>query len=240
MNIVISGYGRMGKLVETVAKNRKHNITCILDNANDWSAKEKLIKQSDVIIDFSLPHTVVGNIKRAFEMNVPIVTGTTGWEKERKALIELCRQNNGTLFFAPNFSIGVNIFFEINKKLAALMNDFSDYNVSIEETHHTKKLDAPSGTAVHLADDIIEKLARKEKWVNFATADREKLAVFSQREGNIIGTHKVIYTSEIDTISIEHNAKDRAGFASGAVRAAEWCYNKTGYFEMKDMLNINK
>lgn len=240
MNIVISGYGKMGKQVEKAALERRHKISAIIDTEEDWQKHSHALSEAAVIIDFSMPSVVVENIKRAFAMQLPIVTGTTAWDKERSNIIRQCREEGQTLFFAPNFSIGVNIFFEVNKYVAGLMSSLQQYDVHIEETHHIEKIDKPSGTAVRMAEDILKFHNHKEKWVNFAAAHKNELAVLSKREGGIIGNHKVIYNSAVDTLTLEHDAKDRKGFAMGAVLAAEWALGKKGYFEMKDMLNFNK
>ncbi|MDD3877145.1 MAG: 4-hydroxy-tetrahydrodipicolinate reductase [Bacteroidales bacterium] len=240
MNIAISGYGRMGKIIESLANERNHKIVAIIDNESDWKLKRDALAVADVIIDFSLPQAVTGNIDKAFGLNIPIVIGTTGWDKERENIIAFCKNHSKTLFFSPNYSIGVNIFFELNKKLAELMQNITAYDVGIEEVHHAGKIDKPSGTARKLAEDLLPLMPGKEKWVNFASGNPDDLSIISFREGNITGNHRVIYTSEKDVITIEHKALNREGFALGAVLAAEWVIGKTGYFEMKDMLNFNK
>jgi 4-hydroxy-tetrahydrodipicolinate reductase len=236
MKIAIIGYGRMGKKVEEIASNRNHHIHCIIDSEQDWSTKKQKLGQCDVAIEFSIAETVVENIRRCHEAGLAVVTGTTGWDKARIRMIEDMQQHENTLFFAPNFSIGVNLLFEINRQLAQLIEPHTQYKASISETHHIHKLDAPSGTAIALADDIISRNKTIEKWVKDAASDRTELAVASKREGEVIGDHQVTWDSDVDTISIKHHAKNRNGFALGAVIAAEWVHDKKGYFEMPDML----
>ena len=234
MNIIISGYGRMGKLIHETALCRNHKVTAILDNEEDWN-DSTLFKDADVIIDFSMPTTAVQNIEKSFLLQIPIVVGATGWYDKLDLIKETCINKNQSLFFAPNFSIGVNLFFQLNKYLSNLMKE-QPYEIQIKETHHTSKLDAPSGTAIKMAEDIINILPTKEKWTNFATSDKSELQIISERKDNIIGNHEVIFISDEDEIIIEHKAKSRKGFAIGALMAAEWLLGKKGVFEMKDML----
>lgn len=236
MKIAIIGYGRMGKKVEEIALSRNHQIHCIIDNEQDWTAKKEKLKECDAAIEFSLADTVEHNIERCHEAGVAIVTGTTGWDEKRLKMIEPIRQSGKTLFFAPNFSIGVNLLFEINRNLAELIAPHTQYKASISEKHHIHKLDAPSGTAIALANDIICRNAGIEKWVKQSAKSSDELAMVSKREGEIIGDHRVTWDSDVDTISIEHHAKNRNGFSQGAVIAAEWVHDKKGYFEMSDML----
>jgi len=238
MNIAISGYGKMGKTIEKLALEKRYNILAILDNEKDWSVKHDSILKADVIIDFSLPMAVTNNIKKAFALNKPIVSGTTGWDNEKKTIVEQCTNQGKTLFFAPNFSIGVNIFFELNIKLADMLKAIPTYDVRIEEEHHTQKLDMPSGTALKLAKDLLPLMPAKTKWVNTNSKNKSDLSVISIRKDNITGNHRVIYTSDKDIISIEHHALKREAFAEGALMAAQWVRGKKGYFEMKDMLNF--
>ncbi len=240
MQIIISGYGKMGKKIEQVALKRKHHIIHIIDTIRDWDALKKGVLKADAIIDFSLPQVAPDNIKKAFDYNIPIISGTTGWEDQKEEIIELCQKKQQTLFYAPNFSIGVNIFFEINRVLSRLMISHKDYDVHIEETHHTHKLDKPSGTAIHLANDILKLHKHKKNWQLAPVAEKSSLGIVSKREGHVIGTHKVVYHSAIDQIALEHESNNREGFALGAVLAAEWVHNKKGFYEMKDMLNFNK
>lgn len=229
----------MGKEIEKIALQRNHQIVSIIDTENDWKniAKNKL--KADVVIDFSTPTTVFDNVKRSFALNYKVVIGTTGWYKQLDELKSLCLSNNQTMFYASNFSIGVHIFFEINKKLAQLMKNQVQYDVFLEETHHLQKLDAPSGTAITLANEIIKNIDRKKDWVNTQKKeDSSALEIKSIRIDNITGIHRVYYESPVDIIEIKHTAKNRIGFAIGAVMAAEWLQGKKGIYEMKDMLNI--
>jgi 4-hydroxy-tetrahydrodipicolinate reductase len=223
----------MGKEVEQQATARKHTITGIANREEDW--KDKELFSADVVIDFSLPETATDNIYRCFDRNIPMVTGTTGWYDKLDEVSEQCRRKRQTLFYAPNFSIGVNLFFTINEFLAALMDDQPDYEAHISETHHIHKKDAPSGTAKRLAEIIIAKTARYQDWTT-QQHDAGKIAVSSSRHGEIPGTHEVTYDSGVDTITLKHEAKSRKGFALGAVIAAEWVAGKKGVFTMKDLL----
>ena len=236
MNIVISGYGRMGKEVEAIALKRGHQIICKIDQLGDWAEFDPLFSQADVVIDFSQPEVVVDNLKRCFKAGIPIVTGTTGWDKQLEEVVQECNSQKGTLFFAPNFSIGVNIFFRANQQLAKLMAGVEGYSVQIEETHHIHKLDAPSGTAIKIADGIIEKNSHYQKWVKEVANSFLELPILSKREGEVTGMHEVIYDSKVDTLTLKHEAKNRGGFALGAVLAAEFVQGKVGVFTMDDLL----
>lgn len=236
MKIALLGYGKMGKEIERIALERNHEIVLKIDSPDDWEKYLFDYPKVDVAIEFSTPETVLDNIVKSFSANIPIVVGTTGWNNELDTIIKLCKEKDQTIFYSSNFSIGVNIFFEINKKLAKLMNKHPEYEVFIEEVHHTQKLDAPSGTAITLANDIIKNLHRKEKWNNEMTEDDQAIGIKSVRENNIPGTHIITYESNIDSIEIKHSAKSRRGFAFGAVLAAEFIYGKKGVFEMKDIL----
>lgn len=238
MKIVISGYGRMGHQVEKVCVEHKHNIITTIDNADDWKNKTAIIKTADVIIDFSLPETAINVFERCFDLNIPIVTGTTGWYSKMEEIKTLCKSKNASFFYSANFSIGVNIFFEANKKLAKMLSAVGNYSPSMEETHHIHKLDAPSGTAIKAADGIIEVFDGIDKWKNENPTLANELLIISKREGEVIGNHSVIYDSEVDEIKISHKAKNRKGFALGAVVAAEFLKGKKGFFTMKDLLNI--
>ena len=238
MKIALSGYGKMGRETERIALQKNHLITAVLDKAEDWKIYHDRIIESDVIIDFSMPGVVLTNIRQAFELNIPIVVGTTGWDDKKEEIRRQCLENDHTLFTASNFSIGVNIFFEINTLLAGFMDHYPDYQPTIEEVHHTQKLDKPSGTAIELAKQIIENINRKNKWILDRNGEVSDLSIFSKRIADIPGTHKVIYSSEVDQIEIIHTAKSRKGFAAGAVMAAEWLAGKKGYFGMKDLLGI--
>lgn len=235
MQIALLGYGKMGKEIESVAKERDHDVAAIIDSEDDWMEKISILRDCDVAIDFSTPGTAVDNIMKCFSINVPIVVGTTGWYEHLESVIHDCQQQDATLFVASNFSIGVNMLFDINRRLAQLMNRYQEYNVQITETHHIHKLDAPSGTAITLANGIIENISRKDSWKLNATAP-EELNIVAHRIGEVPGIHQVTYDSDIDTISISHEAKSRKGFALGAVLAAEFINGKKGYFTMQDLL----
>lgn len=239
MKIAIIGYGKMGQEIEKLAIARKHEIVSIVDNENEWIEFADEIKKADVAIEFTSPSAVYGNIRNAFNNHLPIVVGTTGWKERLPEIKTLCAKMDQTLIYASNFSIGVNLFFETNRKLAELMRDFPEYNVNIEETHHTAKIDSPSGTAIKLADDILNVIKRKSKWINSPEIDDEQaLKIESKRISNTPGTHIVTYESKIDTIELSHTAHNRKGFAQGAVLAAEWIFDKKGVFTMRDVLDL--
>ena len=238
MKITLSGYGKMGKEVEQIALHKNHTISTILDKQEDWEILQKPISESDVIIDFSQPDVVVSNLKQAFKLNIPIVTGTTGWDNQKEEIRQLCLANQQALFVASNFSIGVNIFFEINSLLAKFMDQYPAYHPSIEEIHHIQKLDKPSGTAIELAKQIIEQISRKSNYTLEKEILPSDIKVVSKRMEDIPGTHIVTYSSEVDQIELKHIAHNRKGFASGAVMAAEWIIGKKGCFGMKDLLGI--
>ncbi len=232
MNIALLGYGRMGKSIEAIALNRNHNITIKATSSTttfDFS-------ETDVAIDFSIPSTAVNNIKRAIDAGIPVISGTTGWLEHYDEVLEYCKSNNGTFLYASNFSLGVNIFFEINARLSQLMASVEGYSTEIEEIHHTQKLDAPSGTAITLAEQIIENTNYKVWTLDKPNSD--ELHIEAKRIPEVPGTHEITYNSEIDSISIKHTAHSRQGFALGAVIAAEWIKDKKGIFSMKDVLNI--
>ncbi|MFC0605469.1 4-hydroxy-tetrahydrodipicolinate reductase [Winogradskyella pulchriflava] len=233
MNIALLGYGRMGKSIEAIALNRNHKITLKIANATD----DYDFSNVDVAIDFSIPNAAVTNIKKALDAGVPVISGTTGWLENYDDIINYCNTKNGTFLYASNFSLGVNIFFEINKKLSQLMAGFPDYSTEIEEIHHTQKLDAPSGTAITLAEQIIEQTNYKNWTLEQPKAD--EIHIEAKRIPEVPGTHEITYNSEIDSISIRHTAHSRQGFALGAVIAAEWIKDKKGVFSMKDVLKIN-
>lgn len=232
MNIALLGYGKMGKTIEKIAIQRGHNI--VLKVSSD--TKNYNLNNVDIAIDFSLPSTAFENISQCIKQNTPVISGTTGWLEKYDDIVSLCNQNNGTFLYASNFSLGVNIFFEVNKMLAKLMKDLPQYNVKIEEIHHTQKLDAPSGTAITLAEQIINKSDYKN-WT-LETPKPKEIGILAKRIENVPGTHEINYESEVDSISIKHTAHSREGFALGAVIAAEWIHDKTGVYTMKDVLNI--
>ncbi|MCX6243260.1 MAG: 4-hydroxy-tetrahydrodipicolinate reductase [Bacteroidetes bacterium] len=237
MKIALLGYGKMGREIERLALFQKHEITLVIDSIEDWEKDGGRLAEADVAIEFSQPDTVVDNIYHCFDANVPVVVGTTGWFEEAEQLKKDTLERNQSLFFSTNFSIGVNLFFDLNRHLAAIMSKWKDYEISIEETHHIHKQDAPSGTAIVLANDIIRNSERKEKWVREPSENPEELGILSFRTENEPGTHKVRYDSEVDSIEIIHTAKNRRGFATGALMAAEWILDRKGFFEMKDLLS---
>ena len=237
MKIAILGYGKMGQEIERIAISRKHQVTLIIDSIEDWEKEGTRLGEADIAIEFSQPDTVMDNIYNCFDANVPLVIGTTGWYEDLEQVKKDCLDRGQSLFYSTNFSIGVNLFFELNRKLAGIMSTMKDYEISIEETHHVHKQDAPSGTAIMLANDIIRNSGRKEKWVKAMSENPEELAIQSFRTDNVPGTHKVKYESEVDSIEIIHTAKNRRGFAIGSILAAEWLLGKKGVYEMKDLLN---
>jgi len=233
LNIAIIGYGKMGKIIEKTSISRGHNIVCIIDN-NNWN-KGKL-NNADVAIEFTSPENAVDNIIKCFDSSVPVVVGTTGWYDEYDKVINKCKENDASILSATNFSIGVNIFFEINRKLAKLLNKQNDYNAEVSETHHIHKLDSPSGTAITIADDIINNVNRYNKWSENDVIADNILPIIAKREAEVPGTHQVKYSSDIDEITISHKAKNREGFALGAVIAAEFIQDKKGVFTMQDVI----
>jgi 4-hydroxy-tetrahydrodipicolinate reductase len=235
MKIALLGYGKMGKEIESIALQRNHTIVLKVDETNASTFSIDELKQADVATEFSAPHTVIANINKCFEAQVPIVVGTTGWYDQFSEIEKSCVQKNGTLFYASNFSLGVNLFMKVNSYLAVLMNKYDTYNVEIEEIHHIHKLDKPSGTAITLANQIIEKLDRKKNW-SITSKEPGALFIEDKREGEVPGTHIIKYTSEVDDIEIMHKAHNRKGFALGAVVAAEFLKGKKGIFTMKDLL----
>jgi 4-hydroxy-tetrahydrodipicolinate reductase len=237
MNIALSGYGKMGKIIEKMALQKGHAIVAKIDREDDWKRSENQVKQADVVIEFSTPQTVVKNIFRCFDLGLPVVVGTTGWHEQKDEIFSYCEQHQKTLFHASNFSIGVNLFFELNKQLAQVMKNYADYNVHIEEVHHLQKLDKPSGTAISLAEDLITHYPNKVSWTCDATNETpQTLNIKAFREDDVFGIHKILYESDEDTIEIKHTAKSRQGFAKGAILAAEWLFGKTGVFTMSDLL----
>lgn len=235
MNIALLGYGKMGKEIEAIALQRGHTIVLKVDESNSITFTNEDLKKADAAIEFSTPHTVISNIKKCFEAQVPVAVGTTGWYDEFEMIQELCLQKNGALFHATNFSLGVNLFFKVNTYLAELMNKYDSYNVEMEEIHHIHKLDKPSGTAISLANQILEKIERKKHW-SITDNSSETLFIKDVREGEIPGTHIIKYTSAIDDIEIMHKAHNRKGFALGAVIAAEYIKGKKGIFTMNDLI----
>lgn len=241
MRIALLGYGKMGKMIERIALERGHEIVLVVDEANRSEVTSEHLKRADVAIEFSAPAVAVDNYKWCFEQGVPVVSGTTGWLDRWEEVVEHCRLREGAFFYASNFSIGVNLFFRLNKCLAALMNGFGHYKVSVEETHHIHKLDAPSGTAITIAEGILEQHQGYESWQldrGNGVADGV-LPIVAKRIGEVPGIHTVSYKSDVDEIEIRHSAFSREGFALGAVLAAEFLKGKNGVFGMDDMLQLD-
>ena len=228
----------MGREIEKIALERGHEIVCTIDMGEDDKFSSEAFKSADVAIEFTSPESAYKNYQRAFAQDVPVVSGTTGWLDQIEEIKKACNEGGQTFFYASNFSLGVNIFFALNKKLAQMMRQFPEYNVHIDETHHIHKLDAPSGTAITLAEGVIENSDSKEKWILDKTGEANELTIHSFREGEVPGLHSVTYTSEIDTLQITHDAKSRKGFALGAVLAAEFTKNNKGFLGMEDMLAL--
>lgn len=233
MKIALLGYGKMGKAIEEIAKNRGHEIVLKLEE--DISNYELEKMDIDVAIDFSVPKAAFKNITTCFKKNIPVVCGTTGWLDDYEKATKICKEEQSAFIYASNFSVGVNLFFELNKKLAKMMNGMDDYEVEIEEIHHTEKQDAPSGTAISLAQEIITENDKKESW-QLDHATENEIPIMAKRIDDVNGTHTVSYKSNIDSIEIMHTAHSRQGFALGAVLAAEWLKDKEGVFTMKDVL----
>ena len=232
MKIALLGYGKMGKIIEQVALSRGHEIVLRKASTDTYDGLEA----ADVAIDFSIPDAAVSNISACLHTNVPIVSGTTGWLAEYDTMVAMCNEKNGAFIYGSNFSLGVNIFFELNAHLAKMMSKFNQYKVTMEEIHHTQKLDAPSGTAITLAQGIIENSAYTI-WT-LENAKDDEVFIDAKRIENVPGTHTVVYNSIVDAIEIKHTANNREGFALGAVIAAEWIVGKTGVFTMKEVLNL--
>ncbi|MDB5199654.1 MAG: 4-hydroxy-tetrahydrodipicolinate reductase [Chitinophagaceae bacterium] len=237
MKIALIGYGKMGKTIEEIALKKGHTISLTIDLHNLADLTKDNLQKADVAIEFTTPETAMNNILQCFDAGIPVVSGTTGWLNNLDKVKEICIEENGTFLYASNFSIGVNIFFELNKKLAELMSK-QDYTVTIEEIHHTQKKDAPSGTAITIAEQLLKELPNKKQWVNYKSEKDEELSIISHRIDPAAGTHTVKYLSDVDDIEIIHTAHNRKGFASGAVLAAEFIKDKKGIFSMKDVLGI--
>ncbi|MBN97261.1 MAG: 4-hydroxy-tetrahydrodipicolinate reductase [Flavobacteriaceae bacterium] len=234
MKIALFGYGKMGKIIEKIAEERGHKV--VLKIQSDKTNYD--IKQADIAIDFSVPSAAVANIKEALNNQLPVVCGTTGWLNHYDEVEKICRSKKGAFIYASNFSLGVNLFFELNQKLAKLMSAHPDYTAKIEEIHHTEKKDAPSGTAITLAEALIDRSSYLD-WCLGKTNDSKQLSIQAKRIENVSGTHRVLYDSPIDSVEIIHTAKSRHGFGFGAVIAAEWLLGRTGVFSMKDVLKTN-
>ncbi|MCL2649921.1 MAG: 4-hydroxy-tetrahydrodipicolinate reductase [Candidatus Azobacteroides sp.] len=238
MKIALIGYGKMGKEIEKIALDRGHEIVSIIDINNLQDFDSDAFKSAEVAIEFTQPQTAFNNYRKCFERNVPVVAGTTGWLENMPEIKTACEKEGKTFFYASNYSVGVNIFFAVNKYLAKIMNQFPGYDVRMEETHHIHKLDAPSGTAITLAEGILENISKKNKWVKGRESQPDELGIRSIREGEAPGIHEIIYESEVDIISIKHDAKNRKGLALGAVIAAEFTKGKKGFLTMNDIFNF--
>jgi 4-hydroxy-tetrahydrodipicolinate reductase len=239
MKIALIGYGRMGQEIERIALERGHQVTLIIDINNAGDLNRENLHGIDVAIEFTTPETAVDNYLKCFEAGVPVVSGSTGWLDHWDYVSDACQKTETAFFYASNFSLGVNLFFELNRKLARLMSAFDQYNVSMTEIHHTKKLDAPSGTAISLATSILDCYPNLKGWENKILAAEGLLGIQSIREGDVPGIHTIRYESEVDYIEITHSAKSRKGFAFGAVLAAEYTAGKKGILSMEQMLNIH-
>lgn len=238
MNIALIGYGKMGHEIEKIALKRGHNIVSIIDMNNLEEFNSPAFQSADVAIEFSTPDSAIQNYRKCFEVGVAVVAGTTGWLEHLDEVKRACAEQGKTFFYASNYSLGVNVFFALNKYLAKIMNNYPSYEVKMEEVHHIHKLDAPSGTAITLAEDLIKEVDRKERWSLEVEEKQTDLPIHCIREGEVPGIHEIIYESEADIISIKHDAKSRVGFALGAVLAAEFTNGKKGFLGMGDMLKF--
>ena len=236
MNIAIIGYGKMGREIEKICRERGHNIVCTIDVNEEAKFESDEFKSADVAIEFSSPKSALNNYKQAFAANIPVVSGTTGWLDDIKVVRKACEEDGQTFFYASNFSLGVNILFAVNKYLANIMNDFPQYEVHVDETHHIHKLDAPSGTALTIAEGILQAIERKNQWKLDEQSSTEDLRINAFRKGEVPGIHTIKYESEVDSITLSHSAKSRKGFALGAVVAAEFTAHKKGFLGMEDLL----
>lgn len=238
MRVAIIGYGKMGHEIERVLLSRGHSVALIIDQNNAHELNAENLASVDVAIEFTTPDTAYANVRKCIECGTPVVCGTTGWVERLVELQELCRQKQGSMIYASNYSLGVNITFRLNRYLAEMMNRFATYNVAIEEIHHTQKKDAPSGTAISLAEDIVAKVERKSGWVNEPTSESDKIAITSLREGTVPGTHTVTYTSPDDEIVVKHTLFSRSALALGAVVASEFIASRKGVFTIDDLFEV--
>ncbi|WP_345949139.1 4-hydroxy-tetrahydrodipicolinate reductase [Mucilaginibacter sp. PAMB04274] len=249
MKIGLFGYGKMGKIIEKIATDRQHEIVLKIDQDNLHEATPENLQKADVMIEFTTPASAISNIERCFEAGVPIVVGTTGWYEQLDEVKQKCLTSNNTLLYGSNYSVGVNIFFHVNRILAKIMNNYPYYEVQVEEIHHTQKLDSPSGTAITIAEGILDGLEAKNEWKNVLVSDtgetaddnlnNNQLLIESHRIESVPGTHTVLYDSEVDSIEFKHTAHNRNGFALGAVLAAEWVKDKKGFYQVTDMFTFN-
>ena len=240
MKIALLGYGKMGKVIEGLALEAGDNVVFKADSHDELRTNREAFQKAEVAIEFSSPEGAYHNIIHCLENGVPVVSGTTGWLHHFEEVKQVCEERGGAFFYASNFSIGVNVFFSINRQLAKLMDRFPEYQIEMEEIHHTQKLDAPSGTAITLAEGILEEVARKNQWVNQSTEMASELPIISKRIEKVPGTHEITYRSEVDTITIRHEAHSRIGFAKGALTAARWLIGRKGVFGMNEMLGLQE
>lgn len=238
MKFALIGYGKMGHAIEEAATQKGHEIVLRIGIENLEDFTNENLRTADVAIEFTSPHSAVANIKKCLDAGLPVVCGSTGWLAQWNDIIEYCTQNNGAFLYASNFSVGVNLFFKLNSLLAQMMEAHDEYDVSMEEIHHTEKKDAPSGTAITLAEQVVQQISRKKQWVNQSNSNKENLVITSKRIDPAPGTHIIRYTSDVDDIEIIHTAHNRMGFASGAVLAAEFIAGKKGIYNMKDVLGL--
>lgn len=238
MKIALLGYGKMGKEIEKIALERNHHVLLVIDVNNAQDLNDENLKKVDVAIDFSTPASAYKNINQCFQSGVPVVCGTTGWLDRYDEIVTRCKNESQTFFYSSNFSLGVNIFFALNRYLARIMNNYSDYDIAVKEIHHIHKLDAPSGTALTLAKDIIATIDRKKNWELNQASDKSVINIQAVREGEVPGTHIITYDSAVDSIEISHTAKSRKGLALGAVLAAEFIQGKKGCYSMQDIIKL--
>lgn len=236
MKVIISGYGKMGKTIESICRERGHDIVAVLDNENDWEQLKGQSMDDTVVIDFSMPAVAVENLMRSFQLGLNVVTGTTGWYDKLEEVEAVCRQNKAALMYSPNFSLGVNVLFYVNKMLAGIMSKVEGYRGHMNETHHIHKLDSPSGTAIRLAEDILKENKKLTRWTEEKSDKTDEFPILSFREDEVPGIHEIVYESDADILTLRHEAKNRKGFALGAVLAAEFLNGKQGIFTMKDFL----
>lgn len=236
MKIALIGYGKMGKTIEQLALAKGYEIVLKVDNQNALTWTNEELKNADVAIEFTQPESAIQNITRCFECGVPVISGTTGWVEKMEEVNEICKKQDGGFFYASNFSVGVNLFFKLNKILAKMMEAYDSYDISLEEIHHTQKLDAPSGTAITLAEGLLENISRKSNWVKESANQKNELPIFSKRVEKVPGTHSISYDSKMDSIEIKHTAHSRLGFAKGALMASEWMKGRKGIYGMEDLI----
>ncbi|MBE0650566.1 MAG: 4-hydroxy-tetrahydrodipicolinate reductase [Bacteroidales bacterium] len=236
MKVVISGYGKMGKTIESICRERGHEIIAVLDNEKDWKQLKDCSASDTVVIDFSMPAVAVDNLFRSFSLGLNVVTGTTGWYDRLEEVKSVCNENGTALMYSPNFSLGVNVLFYVNKILANVMSKIGSYRGKLNEIHHIHKLDAPSGTALRLVQDILKENKALSRWVESESNNADEFPVLSFREGEVPGIHEIVYESEADVLTLKHEAKNRKGFALGAVLAAEFLNGRQGIYTMEDYL----